>query len=141
IQGRETLGGEDGETERSGMIRDYFSRVENEISRVPMVIEVSFDTTVIDTDLGYWKATLTFRDGSELHMFEFVAGNGELEVDKYRYHMQDYAHDLLFRYDDAAHHPEIDTYPDHKHLPDGVNPSQKPSLEQVLDEAVEKVAL
>jgi len=27
---------------------------------------------------------------------------------------------LIFRYDNAPHHPEVVTFPDHKHLPTGL---------------------
>ena len=41
---------------------------------------------------------------------------------------------MQFRYDNAKHHPEIETYPHHKHTPEGIEPSKEPSIEDVLDE-------
>ncbi|MEJ5199337.1 MAG: DUF6516 family protein [Anaerolineae bacterium] len=42
----------------------------------------------------------------------------------------------VFRYDNAPHHPEIVTFPHHKHIgpQDRVAPSDQPSLSQVLAE-------
>jgi hypothetical protein len=41
---------------------------------------------------------------------------------------------MLFRYDNAPHHPEIDAYPHHKHTSDGIIPSGMPSLQDILNE-------
>jgi hypothetical protein len=41
---------------------------------------------------------------------------------------------MLFRYDNAPHHPEIDAYPHHKHTSDGIIPSSMPSLQDILNE-------
>lgn len=42
----------------------------------------------------------------------------------------------IFRYDNAPHHPEIITYPHHKHVgrQDRLAPADQPSLSQVLAE-------
>lgn len=54
---------------------------------------------------------------------------------KYSFHLQDDAHNLVFRYDNEAHWHDIPTFPHHKHLPDDmVAPSDEPSLEQILIE-------
>ncbi len=54
---------------------------------------------------------------------------------KYSFHLQDDAHNLVFRYDNEAHWHDIPTFPHHKHLPDDmVAPSTEPSLEQILIE-------
>jgi hypothetical protein len=47
---------------------------------------------------------------------------------------------LIFRYDNAEHHPEIATYPHHKHLRDKVLPSQLVSLKEVLNQVISKLA-
>jgi hypothetical protein len=41
---------------------------------------------------------------------------------------------LIFRYDDAPHHPTIATYPHHKHLPTGLSESTAPQFVGVLAE-------
>ncbi|MBT9139319.1 MAG: hypothetical protein DDT31_01903 [Syntrophomonadaceae bacterium] len=35
---------------------------------------------------------------------------------KYRFHWMDVNDGMVFRYDNAPHHPEIATYPHHKHI-------------------------
>ena len=41
---------------------------------------------------------------------------------------------MLFRYDNAPHHLEIDSYPYHKHTPDKIVPSTIPSIKDILNE-------
>ena len=53
----------------------------------------------------------------------------------YRYHFQDPDNRMIFRYDSAPHHPQIRSFPHHKHLPRGVVSSSKPDLERVIEEA------
>jgi hypothetical protein len=41
---------------------------------------------------------------------------------------------MLLRWDNAPHHPEIPTHPDHKHERERVGPSVRVSIEEVLAE-------
>jgi hypothetical protein len=55
---------------------------------------------------------------------------------RYSYHYQDSEGKLIFRHDNAPHHPEIETHPHHKHVgsDDNVIASQPPDLGDVLRE-------
>jgi hypothetical protein len=49
-------------------------------------------------------------------MFEFFSiESGQINVVKYSYHWQKEDGQLIKRWDNAAHHPEIITYPHHLH--------------------------
>jgi hypothetical protein len=65
---------------------------------------------------------LIVRDWSSLLVFfEFLRQTGDgVQREKYRYHFMDGSDQLIFRYDNAPHHPEVVTFPDHKHLPTGL---------------------
>lgn len=52
----------------------------------------------------------------------------------YRYHFQEKNNRLIFRFDNAPHFPDIETFPHHKHLPNQVEPSEKPSISEVINE-------
>lgn len=41
---------------------------------------------------------------------------------------------MLFRYDNAPHHPKIASYPHHKDIPGDVISSTEPSLKDVIKE-------
>jgi hypothetical protein len=45
---------------------------------------------------------------------------------------------MIFRYDNAPHHIEIDTFPHHKHEFDEIKESLEPSLYEVLLEIAQK---
>jgi len=47
---------------------------------------------------------------------------------------------LIFRYDNARHHPEIPTFPHHKHLSDLIEESEEPNIAGVLSE-IERIVL
>ncbi len=63
--------------------------------------------------------------------------SGTLTFLSYRYHFQDPNNQMIFRYDNAPHHRHILSFPDHKHELDTVTASFKPSLNRVIQEAVE----
>jgi len=60
-------------------------------------------------------------------------------VEKYRYHYQDSEGNLVKRWDNAKHHPEIKTFPDHLHIGNKVIESRKPKIEDVLLEIVKNI--
>jgi hypothetical protein len=85
--------------------------------------------------MGIFRYRVTLRNDSLLEMFErFHISEGQVFVTKYSFHWQDENGNLLKRWDNVAHHPEIETYPHHIH--DGqetnVQPHQPISAEQIL---------
>lgn len=60
---------------------------------------------------------------------------------KYRYHYMNEANQLIFRYDNANHHPQIKTFPHHKHIKDGVIESSEPHLFNILLEIAQSYSL
>lgn len=86
-------------------------------------------------DMGLFRYRLTLRDTSLLEMFErFQVVEGRVQVAKYSFHWQDAAGQLLKRWDNAAHHPELSTNPDHVHdgAEDNVRPHEPINAEEVL---------
>jgi Family of unknown function (DUF6516) len=53
----------------------------------------------------------------------------------YRYHFQNSQNNLVFRYDNTPHFPEINSFPHHKHLKDNVVAVDKPPILKVIEEA------
>jgi hypothetical protein len=64
-----------------------------------------------------------------------VADNNHIRHLGYRYHLQDGKNNLIFRYDNTPHFPELSSYPHHKHLPDKVHVSEVPDILDVINEA------
>lgn len=83
----------------------------------------------------YLKGHLLIIDSSILEIGIFATkSRNTLSIDKYRLHYMNSTGQMLFRYDNAPHHPEIDSYPHHKHTPDKIMPSSMPSLKDILNE-------
>jgi hypothetical protein len=64
-----------------------------------------------------------------------IVENGALKTLGYRYHFQRAGNELVFRYDNTPHFPDLPSFPHHKHLRDAVVASSKPDLLDVLQEA------
>jgi hypothetical protein len=83
----------------------------------------------------YMKGNLIFVDSSVLEIAMFVSETPEaVKIEKYRLHYMKSNGQMLFRYDNAPHHPEIASYPHHKHTPDDIISSTETSLKDVLKE-------
>ena len=76
-------------------------------------------------------------DGSTLQFLELIdRRDDEIICPKYRFHFMDSADKMIFRYDNAPHHPEVATYPHHKHIRGKEKPKQSKGigLQEVLSE-------
>jgi len=117
------------------LITEYFRRIESQIAPCIHIVESSLLKDKRSLHIGIIEGELLFADESMLHFIEFVNVKETTEVYKYSYHYQDQNGDLIFRYDMAPHHREMQTFPYHKHtLSNKVVDASCPTLAQVLDE-------
>ncbi|MBU0512529.1 MAG: hypothetical protein KKD28_06780 [Chloroflexi bacterium] len=84
---------------------------------------------------GFISGIVVFNDESELHFREFIDHRLREPRIMYAYHYQDHNKKLIFRYDNAAHHPHLQQI-EHKHTPDGIHSAPPPTLEQIIDEII-----
>jgi hypothetical protein len=102
------------------MIEDYLRQIDELLSASPAVRDVEIiRRTVRDTE---WEKVLHYRyrvfltGGGLVEMSErLVEMRGRVTTTKYRHHWQDGNSRLRKRWDNAPHHPEIDTFPNHLH--------------------------
>jgi hypothetical protein len=89
--------------------------------------------------IGYFRAELFFPDGSSLHVREFATT--QLRIDRYTYvyHYQDADDQLIFRYDNTHHFPDLPDFPHHRHTPYEVASASEPDLQSVIDEILKGV--
>ena len=86
---------------------------------------------------GYLRARLTLADGSQLEFSEYMqrSSAGEIVVITYSYHWVDANNQLITRWDNTPHFPDLPGFPDHMH--DGatgeVRPGQPMSIFAVLN--------
>ena len=102
------------------MIAEYLRELDELISASPEVIEVeisrrSFWDTILEKIVVY-RYRLTMSDGSLFELTErLVETEAILSISKYRHHWQSHDRQVIKRWDNAPHHPEIDTFPNHLH--------------------------
>jgi len=92
-------------------------------------------TTLTD---GHLRVRLTLTDDSQLEFSEYVqrSPNGEISVITYSYHWANADGNLIRRWDNTPHHPDLIGSPHHVHTEpaDTPSPGHLVSLFSVLDE-------
>jgi hypothetical protein len=118
------------------VIRKFIEDFDRAIASSPVILSSAIEKYLSsDGDSVYIKGTIRFIDSSHLDIaaFAFISA-GSLSVDKYRFHYMDKKRRMVFRYDNASHHPEVESHPHHKHTPSRVAPANMPSIKEVLEE-------
>lgn len=85
--------------------------------------------------IGFIQGSLEFLQGSQLFFREYVDLQESIEKLSYSFHYQDQYNNLIFRYDNAQHKPDLG-YSEHKHIRDKIMPSKIPEIEQVILEII-----
>ena len=116
-------------------LQSYVSRAGDTLySRQDIVVE---NFQILLTTAGViLQARLRFYDHSILIVVEEIEKAGVRDVRRltYKFHYQDAAEILIFRYDDAPHYPHLIFYPHHKHIGGSVIDAEPPDLADVLRE-------
>ena len=89
---------------------------------------VQYESVGLHTRL---KLTIVFTNGTVLHVRDILLDGQQR---KYALHWQDAAGRLIARWDNAAHWPQVATYPHHKHLGETAHvvASEATTLDEVL---------
>ena len=120
----------------SAIIR-YLEDIRQLLDQTPYILSRSFEYEDRGGVALLIKGKIIFDNFSELHFREIVSFTITDLSNKiaYSYHYQDKEKVLIFRYDNAEHHPEIPSYPHHKHITQSnIEASQEISLAEVLFE-------
>jgi Zn-dependent metalloprotease len=125
----------------SQLLKIYSQKLTFEIEKKQSSYAFQLNIEYRNPDVAYIKGFIIFRTGWILE-FNEILEQQKLSVikRKYRYHLMNKEKQLIFRYDNVAHHTEIKTYPHHKHIENNVIDSNNPTLLEVIDE-VEKLIL
>jgi hypothetical protein len=117
------------------MLNSYLNRAYNIIvTRGYIEVEqLAFDNR--SNMRGTIQGRLRFHDGSQLTFGEvLILRKRELVKLRYTFHYQDAAGEMIFRYDNAPHHPNLPTHPHHKHVGSTIESAEMPDLSNVLRE-------
>jgi len=115
-------------------IRRYFDELKLRLVIDPTVELFEVISEKIEEKEGYLRVVIKLPDDSVMHCFEYVLSDGSIGISKYSFHWQDVAGNLIYRWDNSPHHPELDSFPYHVHTKDSVSVSSKMSLTKVLNE-------
>jgi hypothetical protein len=122
------------------LIEDYFQKIESDIANCPYIFESRIHRDKRSQRIGIISGEISFKDESILYFIEFINVKDKTERYKYSYHYQDRHGNLIFRYDMAPHHREIETFPHHKHVNSiRVTKASVPDIAKVLDEIVDLI--
>lgn len=113
---------------------EHLDAVSELLSHSPFVSE----TKIHHEDRGevwFLRVDVYFIDNSLLHFRELFVGQERPAKKTYTYHYQRADGQLVFRYDNAPHYPNLPTAPHHKHLGETeVIAAEPPTLKTVLQE-------
>lgn len=83
------------------------------------------------------KVKIVLVDQSILQVKEYIDAKYKIEKISYAYQYQNEEGQLIFRYDNAQHKPDLG-FMDHKHLNDGsIMRCEVPDISDVVDEVIE----
>ena len=118
------------------VLEKYLSDLEKAIRGLIDAYIERYEEEVLTSDRINVRIRIRMANESLLEVNEAVVADGNrIRHLGYRYHLQDGKNNLIFRYDNTPHFPELPSYPHHKHLPDKVHESEEPDLLKVLNEA------
>ncbi len=88
------------------MIDEHFESIEKVIRNGPLALLINLSRTYTSQETGYIKRNITFIDSSSLAIFQHVRVDRDtIAITDYRYHYMDENNKMIFRYDNATHHP------------------------------------
>ena len=116
------------------MIDEHLDEIEKLIKDDHLVIFSDFQRIYTSLNTAYLKAKVRFIDNSFLGIFYHILDENGLFSFDYRYHYMNAKNTLIFRYDNAPHHPEVKSFPHHKHTFSEMEESEMPNIKDILSE-------
>jgi hypothetical protein len=118
------------------ILSQYLEDIEDSIRRLERANVERYEEEVLTSSRANLKIRVRFLSGHLLEVNEAIA----IEADQikhlgYRYHLQDQQNNLIFRYDNTPHFPDLKSFPHHKHLINKVENSDEPLILDVIKEA------
>ena len=122
--------------------RHYFDQVDQFLEACLNVYVESYNATILSSEHTNLKIRLRFYFKYLLSIGEaLIAVDDQVITIDYRYHFQNEQNNLIFRYDNTPHFPDLPSFPHHKHLPDHVISCEQPNIELVIRDVMEFLKL
>lgn len=113
--------------------REYYAGVQKAILAAPHVIQTDISFDEVSEEECYIRGVIILRGGFELHIAEYVVTEPEVKRLKYRFHLQSSDNRMIARWDNAPHHPEVKTHPDHAHIGQRIKSNPPMDIPQALE--------
>jgi hypothetical protein len=122
--------------------RDYFDQIDQLLEAYPNVYVENYNATILSSERANLKLRLRFYFKYLLSISEaLVVVDEQITAIDYRYHFQDGQNNLIFRYDNTPHFPNLSSFPHHKHLVDRVIACDQPNIAVVIQDAIAFIML
>jgi len=113
----------------------YLEDIESAVRELNDVYVEHYEEEYLASDRVNLRIRIRFATGYLLELNEAAILEGEnIKHLGYRYHFQDTKNQLIFRYDNTPHYPNLKSFPHHKHSKREVIAVEKPSIPNVLEE-------
>jgi hypothetical protein len=117
-------------------LSQYLGDIEDSIRRLERANVERYEEEILTSSRANLRIRVRFLSGHLLEVNEAIV----IEADQikhldYRYHFQDQQNNLIFRYDNTPHFPDLKSFPHHKHLKNKVEDSDEPLILDVIKEA------
>ena len=118
------------------LLSQYLGDVAAEVRELEDAKVERYEEEILAANRVNLRIRVRFLSGYLLELNEAaIVEAGHIRHLGYRYHFQNSQNNLVFRYDNTPHFPEINSFPHHKHLKDNVVAVDKPSILKVIEEA------
>ncbi|MBS1258394.1 MAG: hypothetical protein MAG551_01453 [Candidatus Scalindua arabica] len=95
-----------------------FLKTINDYSKTGLIISFDLTNDLRTEKIGLVKGYVVFSDESILYFTEYLDVRYKIDKLSYSFHYQNKDGELIFRYDNSKHKPEL-TFYNHKHLRNG----------------------
>lgn len=118
------------------MIAAYIEELRQQLILCEQVVSFKIVRELLGNRDAFIRVKCSLEGGDILEFAEYVQAGapGRIVRETYSYHWQTKAGKLIKRWDNAPHHREIATFPDHLHDGDMVRESRAMTLAKVLRE-------
>jgi hypothetical protein len=118
----------------------YLDSIELNLSKVINGYIELWQEEILNSNRANVRVRIRYSNEYLLEINEAVyIENGSIKHLNYRYHFQDSNNELIFRYDNTPHFPNIDCFPQHKHEKCKILGATRPELEDVINEAYQSI--
>lgn len=117
----------------------YLEEIEKSLRNLKGVYIERYEEEILTLTRINLRIRIRFERNELLEFNEAVVVDDENRLTHlgYRYHFQGKKNQMIFRYDNTPHHPDIESFPHHKHTENNiVSVYKKPSIPEVIEEAL-----